>query len=62
EPLDIAARISGDAGCVRYRSRLNIVVDGFEVGLGEYWHTDYYEKRRDRRQVVFSQATAIANE
>jgi len=37
-----------------------IVVDGFEVGLGGYWHTDYYAMRQGRWQVVFSQATAIA--
>jgi hypothetical protein len=59
QPLDIDARVSGDAGCVRYRSRLNIVVGGFENGLGDYWHTDYYEKRGGRWRVVFSQATAI---
>lgn len=62
EPLDIDVRIHGDAGCLRYRSKLNIVVDGFEVGQGDYWHTDYYEKRRDRWQVVFLHATAIALE
>jgi hypothetical protein len=61
EPIDIDARVNGDAGCVRYQSRLNIVVDGFEAGMGSYWHTDYYEIRQGRWQVVFSQATAIAN-
>ena len=59
EPMDLDARVSGHAGCVRYHSLLNIVVDGFELGPGRYWHTDYYEKRQGRWQVVFSQATAI---
>jgi hypothetical protein len=59
EPIDIDARVSGHAGCVRYHSLLNVVVDGSEVGLGRYWHTDYYERRHGRWQVVFSQATAI---
>lgn len=62
DPLDIDVRINGDAGCLRYRSQLNIVVDGFEVGRRDYWHTDYYEKRRGRWQVVFSHATVIASE
>src|SRR5437762_4227115 len=46
DPIDIDARVSGDAGCVRYQSVLNIVVSGYEVGLGRYWHTDYYERRQ----------------
>jgi hypothetical protein len=61
EPIDIQARVSGDAGCVRYQSLLNIVVSGSESGLGRYWHTDYYERRNGRWVVVFSQATAIAD-
>ena len=40
-------------------SEYDVVVDGSEVGLGRYWHTDYYERRHGRWQVVFSQATAI---
>lgn len=61
EPIDIDVRVSGDAGCVRYQSLLNIVVSGSEAGLGRYWHTDYYERRHGRWVVVFSQATAIAD-
>lgn len=60
EPIDLDARVTGHAGCVRYHSLLNIVVDGSEVGPGRYWHTDYYENRQGRWQVVFSQATAIS--
>lgn len=59
EPIDIDARVSGNAGCVRYHSLLDVVVGGSEVGIGRYWHTDYYERRHGRWQVVFSQATAI---
>ena len=62
EPVDIDVRVSGDAGCLRYRSKLNIIVGGSEVGLGDYWHTDYYERHQGRWQVVFSHATAIATE
>ena len=49
-----------DAACLRYRSTIEIIVDGRELGLGHFWHTDFYEKRGDRWQVVWSQATAIA--
>jgi hypothetical protein len=62
EPLDIDVRVSGDAGCLRYRSHLNVVVGGSEAGLGDYWHTDYYERHQGRWQVVFSHATAITAE
>jgi hypothetical protein len=62
EPLDIAARVEGDAGCLRYHSLLNVAVGGSESGLDRYWHTDYYERRAGRWQVVFSQATAIATD
>jgi hypothetical protein len=57
---EIDARVSGDAGCLRYRSTIKIIVDGHESGPSQYWHTDFYEKRGDRWQVVWSQATGIA--
>jgi hypothetical protein len=60
EPLDIDVRVSGDAGCLRYHSLLHIVVAGREIGPSRYWHTDYYERRLGRWQVIWSQATEIA--
>jgi hypothetical protein len=57
EPETIEARVRGDAGCVRYRSTIKIVVGGQSLGPGRYWHTDYYERRDGRWQVVWSQAT-----
>jgi hypothetical protein len=59
EPEEIDARIHEDSGCLRYRSTIKIVVGGHEVGPARYWHTDFYEKRRGRWQVVWSQATRI---
>jgi len=57
DPEEIEVRVRGDAGCVRYRSTIKIVVGGRELGPGRYWHTDYYERRSGRWQVVWSQAT-----
>jgi hypothetical protein len=57
DPEQIEARVHDDAACLRYRSTIEIIVGGRELGPGRYWHTDYYEKRGDRWQVVWSQAT-----
>jgi hypothetical protein len=54
-PIDV--RVHGDAAVIRYRSKLEIVVRGQRVPLQRYWHTDSYEKRDGRWQVVWSQAT-----
>ena len=59
EPLDIEVHVLGDAGCVRYHSNLEIVVAGRHIDLSRYWHTDYYERRDGRWQVVWSHATEI---
>jgi hypothetical protein len=53
----IDVRVHGDAAVIRYRSKLEIVVRGQRVPLQRYWHTDSYEKRDGRWQVVWSQAT-----
>ena len=57
EADEIDARVSGDAGCLRYRSTISIVVDGVESGPDRLWHTDYYERRGGRWSVVWSHAT-----
>jgi hypothetical protein len=58
EPVShIAVRLHGDAAVIRYRSRLEIVVDGQRVPEAQYWHTDSYEKHAGKWQVVWSQAT-----
>jgi hypothetical protein len=50
----IDVRVHGDAAVIRYRSKLEIVVRGERVPLHRYWHTDSYEKRAGRWQVVWS--------
>jgi hypothetical protein len=59
EPHEIDVRLCGDAGCLRYHSELEIVVAGRKIDLSRYWHTDYYERRYGRWQVIFSHATEI---
>ena len=59
EPGSIDVRLHGKAAVIRYQSKLEIVAGGEKVSLRSYWHTDSYEKRGDRWQVVWSQATEV---
>jgi len=51
-----------DAAVIRYRSVIEGVVGGRPIPRGRYWHTDAYERRGGRWQVVWSQATASAGD
>lgn len=55
----IEVRVSGIAAAIRYRSRIEIIVNGQHLPLGRFWHTDTYEKSDNVWQVVWSQATEI---
>jgi len=59
EPGSIDVRLYDGAAVIRYQSQLEVVVDGHRVPRQRYWHTDSYEKREGRWQVVWSQATAM---
>jgi len=59
EPETIEVRLYGQAAVIRYRSQLEIVVRGQKIPLRRYWHTDSYEKRDARWQVIWSHATEI---
>ena len=59
EPASIEVRLYGHVALIRYQAQLQIVVRGQKGQLGHYWHTDSYEKRDGRWQVVWSQATEI---
>lgn len=61
EAFDIEVHVRGDAGCLRYRSNLEIVVAGRHIAPSRYWHTDYYERRDGRWQVIWSHATEIVD-
>jgi hypothetical protein len=58
-PGEIAVRLYGDAAVIRYRAQLEVVFGGHPMPLGDYWHTDTYEKREGDWVVVWSQATAV---
>jgi hypothetical protein len=59
EPDSIAVREYDDAIAIRYRSEVEIVVEGKKISRRPYWHTDVYEQRDGRWQVVWSHATEI---
>ena len=54
EPGPIDVRLYGDSAVLRYRAEMEM--DG---SVGRLWHTDLYERRDGRWQVVWSQATWI---
>ncbi|MGO8947113.1 MAG: nuclear transport factor 2 family protein [Ktedonobacterales bacterium] len=56
-PIDV--RLYDRVALIRHRSQLDIIDSGHHVGLRRYWHTDSYERRGGRWQVVWSQATEI---
>jgi hypothetical protein len=59
KPDAIDVRLSGDLAVLRYSSHIEIIVQGRRLPPGNYWHTDYYEKRNGRWQDVWSQATEM---
>jgi hypothetical protein len=56
---EIVVHLSPKSAILRYQSDLEIIVDGTNVPLSNYWHTDYYEERDGQWQAVWSQATEI---
>src|SRR5438132_4253642 len=59
EPGEIAVRISGDTAAIRYQSVIEGVRAGQPFPRNHYWHTDTYERRAGRWQVVWSHATRV---
>jgi hypothetical protein len=59
EPETISVRVCADVAAIRYRSLLEVVVQGRHIPRQRYWHTDLYERRDGQWQVVWSQATGI---
>ncbi len=54
----IEVRLYGEAAVIRYRSRIDMAIDG-DVATFQCWHIDTYEWREGGWQVVWSQATTI---
>jgi ketosteroid isomerase-like protein len=60
EPETIEVKLYGDVAVIRYQAALQIKVRALpDAPSGRFWHTDVYEKRNGRWQVVWSQATQI---
>ena len=56
-PMDV--RLFDGVAILRYRSILHMIYHGDDLGPDRYWHTDSYEWREGRWQVVWSHATRI---
>jgi hypothetical protein len=58
---DIETMVEGNLAVLRYRSAIDIHVQGQEAGALECWHTDCYRRTAPDApwRVVWSQATAI---
>jgi ketosteroid isomerase-like protein len=52
----IEVRVYGEGAVIRYQSKIRLAT-GFGGSALPFWHTDVYEKRNGRWQVVWSQAT-----
>ena len=55
----MAVRVQGTMAVVRYQARIEIALGGHALPSLRCWHTDAYELRDGRWQVVWSQATEI---
>ena len=58
EPEAMIGRVTGDAGVLRYRSRIEMKTGSMRLPGINARHTDYYERANGKWLVIFSQATA----
>jgi Domain of unknown function (DUF4440) len=59
EPGEVSVRSYGDATVLRYRAAIQGSFGGELLPPMQLWHTDLYERREGRWQIVWSQATEI---
>jgi hypothetical protein len=59
EPGAIEVRWYGEAAVLRYQAQAQATFAGQKTPLRRFWHTDVYERRSGRWQVVWSHATQI---
>ena len=57
----VDARVYGDVVLIRYRTAIEVDVQGQRFPRASYWFTDVYEKRDGRWQIVWSQGTGITS-
>ena len=58
-PIDVRMFDETPVAVIRYRSELEVVDEGNHGPRRSYWHTDLFERRDGRWQVVWSHATEI---
>jgi hypothetical protein len=58
EPENMVTRLYDDVAALRYRSHLEIVVEGRHIPRQRYWHTDLYQREERQWRIVWSHATA----
>ena len=59
ERIEVRLYAGDTAAVIRYRSELQVEDAGDRGPRRRYWHTDLYERRDGRCQVVWSHATEI---
>jgi ketosteroid isomerase-like protein len=60
-PEEMQVRHYGDSAAIRYRANLRVSVKGSPGRQVTFWHTDLYEKRKGRWQIVWSHATLVSD-
>ena len=59
EPGEIRVRLYGDSAVLRYQAHLRVSVKGSAGRAVTFWHTDLYERRNGRWQIVWAHATQV---
>jgi len=59
EPEQIRVRLYRNSSVLRYKAHLRLSVNGSAGRDVHFWHTDLYEKRNGRWQVVWAHATLV---
>lgn len=60
EPVtEIEVKSGKDWAAIRYRAKIEVIVQGTPLPPTELWHTDLYELRAGRWEIVWSHATEI---
>lgn len=59
QPGPMEVRVFPGAAVLRYRAEVEISFRGNRLPRQSLWHTDLYEFRENRWQIVWSQATEV---
>lgn len=59
EPQEIRVRFYGKSAVLRYKANLKVSVKGSAPRAVTFWHTDLYEKRNGRWQIVWAHASMV---